>query len=55
VEWMKGTLLAEYSRHLASDVFGRFLDEYRRRLLASVDDERPFFFPFRRIVLWARK
>ncbi len=55
VEWMKGTLLAEYSRHLTSDAFGTFLDEYRRRLLASVDDDRPFFFPFRRILLWARK
>ena len=55
VEWMKGTLLAEYSRHLASDLFTTFLDEYRRRLLAGVEDERPFFFPFRRILLWARK
>jgi trans-aconitate 2-methyltransferase len=55
VEWMKGTLLAEYSRHLPSDLFDAFLDEYRRRLAARVDAERPFFFPFKRILLWARK
>jgi trans-aconitate 2-methyltransferase len=55
VEWMKGTLLAEYSRHLPSDLFDAFLEEYRRRLMARVDAERPFFFPFKRILLWARK
>jgi trans-aconitate 2-methyltransferase len=54
VEWMKGTLLAEYSRHLQSELFAAFADEYRRRLLARLGAERPFFFPFRRILLWAR-
>jgi trans-aconitate 2-methyltransferase len=55
VEWMKGTLLAEYSRHLPPDLFDAFLDEYRRRLCARVDAGRPFFFPFKRILLWAKK
>jgi trans-aconitate 2-methyltransferase len=55
VEWMKGTLLAEYSRHLPSDVFEVFLRQYRRRLLDRIGFERPFFFPFKRILLWGRK
>jgi trans-aconitate 2-methyltransferase len=55
VEWMKGTLLAEYSRHLPPDVFERFLGEYRRRLVARTGDSRPFFFPFKRILMWGQR
>ena len=55
VEWMKGTLLTEYERHLAPRLFDRFVDEYRASLLAKLDARRPFFFPFNRILCWARK
>jgi trans-aconitate 2-methyltransferase len=55
VEWFKGTLLAEYSRHLPADLYARFLDEYRRRLLARIETARPFFFPFKRILMWAQR
>lgn len=55
VEWMKGTVLAEYSRHLTPDLFDRFVDEYRRRLLARLDSSRPCFFPFKRILLWGQR
>jgi trans-aconitate 2-methyltransferase len=54
VEWFKGTLLAEYSRHMPPDVYDRFLGEYRRRLLARIDASRPFFFPFKRILMWGQ-
>jgi len=54
VEWVKGTLLAEYSRHLPPQVFEQFLTEYRDRLLARLGDERPFLFPFKRILLWGQ-
>jgi trans-aconitate 2-methyltransferase len=55
VEWMKGTLLAEYSRHLPPEVFEAFLAEYRRRLLSQIGSDRPFFFPFKRILFWGRR
>jgi trans-aconitate 2-methyltransferase len=55
VEWMKGTLLAEYSRHMPADVFERFTEEYRRRLLPTIDTARPFVFPFKRILMWGRR
>jgi trans-aconitate 2-methyltransferase len=54
VEWVKGTLLAEYSRHLPADLFVAFVDEYRRRLLQRLDQTRPFLFPFKRILIWAQ-
>jgi DNA polymerase IV len=54
VEWMKGSLLTEYARHLPVDLFPRFVDAYRERLLSRLDPAQPFFFPFKRILSWAR-
>jgi trans-aconitate 2-methyltransferase len=55
VEWMKGTLLTDYERRLTPALFGRFLDEYRARLLARLDQCRPFVFAFKRILCWGRR
>jgi trans-aconitate methyltransferase len=55
VEWVKGTLLTDYARHLPADVFERFLDDYRTRLFAQLDAAEPFFFPFKRILCWGQK
>jgi trans-aconitate 2-methyltransferase len=52
VEWMKGTLLTEYDRHLPPGRFPAFLEAYRTRLLGALEDQRPFFFPFKRILCW---
>jgi trans-aconitate 2-methyltransferase len=55
VEWIKGSLLTEYEKHLTAEEFGRFTDAYREALLPRLPDERPFFFPFKRIFCWGRK
>ena len=55
VAWVEGSLLSEYRRRLAPELFERFLDEYRKRLFERVPDERPFFFTYRRILVWARR
>jgi trans-aconitate 2-methyltransferase len=44
VEWVKGTLLTEYQRRLP-----------RERLIPSLDSSTPFFYPFKRILLWAER
>ncbi len=54
VEWVKGTTLTVYKERLDAETYGRFLTEYRERLIAILADERPFFFPFSRILMWAR-
>ena len=54
VEWFKGTLLTEYERRLPADLFARFVEEYRARLLPQLDAARPFFFPFKRILCWGQ-
>jgi trans-aconitate 2-methyltransferase len=55
VEWMKGTLLTEYERRLGPAQFADFLAAYRERLLDRLERDRPFFFPFKRILCWGQK
>jgi trans-aconitate 2-methyltransferase len=55
VEWVKGTMLTEYKRHLPEAVYDRFVDAYRGRLLAQLPDDRPFFYPFKRILCWGQR
>lgn len=54
VEWVKGTTLTRFSSVLTPATFERFVDEYGRRLLEVIGDRSPFFFPFRRILMWGR-
>jgi trans-aconitate 2-methyltransferase len=55
VEWTKGTSLTRMARHFPPDVYDAFVDEYRRRLVAELGDERHYFYAFKRILLWARR
>lgn len=56
VEWTKGTLLNSYLPHLPDDALrARFLSEYTARVKATLGDKRPYLYPFRRLLLWARK
>ena len=52
IEWVKGTLLLDYERKLG-DRFPKFLEEYSRRLLAKLGDQRPYFFTYKRVLMWA--
>jgi trans-aconitate 2-methyltransferase len=54
VEWVLGTLLTPYRSRLDESLFTRFVDRYRELLLAALGDQRPYFYPFRRILCWAR-
>jgi len=55
VEWTKGTMLTGYRSQLDEEGYERFEAEYRRRLLAEVGDQRPYFYPFKRILAHARR
>jgi trans-aconitate 2-methyltransferase len=55
VEWTKGTLLTDYQQRLSPEVFSLFRERYRERLLPCLVDTRPHFFPFKRILLWAKR
>jgi trans-aconitate 2-methyltransferase len=55
VEWVKGTLLTDYQQRLPDGLFTPFLARYRERLAEALPDARPFFYPFKRLLLWGRR
>lgn len=54
VEWVKGTLLTDYQRRMPAELFAQYLDRYRERLMSCLEDKHPYFYPFKRILFWAR-
>src|SRR6185312_5180877 len=54
LEWAKGTALLPYLERLPPAQHAPYLEEVRRRLHAR-HPERPVFFPFRRIIFYARR
>lgn len=54
VEWVRGTLLTDYQQRMEPAMFERFLAAYRERLLAALPRERPYFYPFKRTLMWGR-
>ncbi len=55
VEWVKGTLLTDYQKRMPAGVYERFLSRYREVLLPQLSEARPYFYPFKRILMWARR
>ncbi|HXZ99422.1 MAG TPA: methyltransferase domain-containing protein [Candidatus Binatia bacterium] len=54
VEWMRGTSLNRFKASMGSQEYSRFVEEYRRRLIHALDDEQPYLYTFKRILLWGR-
>jgi trans-aconitate 2-methyltransferase len=54
LEWVKGTLLTDYERRLGPALYPTFLARYRVRLGEALEDRRPYFYPFKRILFWGR-
>lgn len=52
VEWVRGALLTHYQSLLSPDRFDQFLTEYRTRLHAVLGDTRPYFYTYKRVLLW---
>lgn len=55
VDWFEGSLLVEYRKRLSPELYARFLARYREVLFTAWPDERPFFFPMKRVLFWARR
>lgn len=62
VAWVEGTLLTEHRAALPPELWPLFLARYRERLLprlapsgAEPAHMRAYFFPFKRVLLWARR
>ena len=55
VEWVKGTSLTRFKARLDPAEYERFLAEYRSRLLDVLGETRPYFYAFKRVLMWGRK
>src|SRR6266508_3580854 len=55
VEWTKGTTLTRFTRVLPDELRDQFFATYRDRLLDTIGHSSPYFYPFKRILMWARK
>lgn len=55
IEWVKGSLLTDYEKRLPRELWPRFLDAYRERLLPKLEDTKPYFYPFKRILFWGAR
>ena len=53
IEWVKGTLLTDYEKRMPTELFTEFMRQYRERLFERLEDARPYFYPFKRILFWA--
>lgn len=54
VEWVRGTSLTRFQGSLPPALFDRFLADYRARVLTELGQRAPYFYAFKRILLWGR-
>lgn len=54
IEWVKGTLLTKYKSRLSDEDYKAFVTEFKTRLFKVLPDEKPFFYPFKRILIWGK-
>jgi trans-aconitate 2-methyltransferase len=55
VEWVKGSLLTDYERRMEPERFRTFLARYGERVIAELGDARPFFYTYKRVLLWGSR
>jgi trans-aconitate 2-methyltransferase len=54
IEWMKGSVLTDYQRHFTAEQFETFVADFRQRVVSLIGPAEPCFYPFKRILFWAR-
>ncbi len=54
VDWVRGTTLTRFQRRLDAATFASFITAYELRLIETIGEHAPCFFPFRRILMWGR-
>lgn len=54
VEWVRGTSLTRFFKLLPDDLHDEFVLAYTDELLARIGDRRPYFYGFKRILMFGR-
>ena len=55
VEWVKGTTLTRFRTAMPADAYADFESMYSTRLVEVLGEQRPYFYPFKRILFWGRR
>ena len=55
VEWVKGTTLTRFRERLPDDLYEAFLVRYRTALLEVLGERSPYFYAFKRVLMWGRR
>ena len=55
IEWTKGSTLTPYREALSAELYEEFLTEYTDQLVAALGDVSPYFYTFKRVLIWATK
>jgi trans-aconitate 2-methyltransferase len=55
VDWVRGTSLTRFERVLPAELFARYVERYRDRLVDALGDRSPYFYPFKRILFRASR
>jgi trans-aconitate 2-methyltransferase len=53
IEWVRGAMLTDYQKRLSPPDWERFLERYRQLLIPQLEDVRPYFYTYPRILIWA--
>lgn len=53
-EWVKGTSLTRFFKRLPASLHEPFVDAHRTALIEQLGDVSPYFYPFKRILMWGR-
>ncbi len=53
VEWTKGSTLTPYRDALSPERYDEFLAEYTKRVIEALGDKQPYFYTFKRVLMWA--
>lgn len=54
VEWTKGTSLTRFFKRLPAELHEPFVDAYRDEVVARIGLQQPYFYAFKRILMWGR-
>lgn len=52
VEWTKGSTLTPYRDALSTERYEEFLAEYTTRVVEALGDSTPYFYTFKRVLMW---
>lgn len=54
LEWVKGTSLNRFKSVMSSQQYSDFLEEYKALLIKELGEHSPYFFTFKRILIWGQ-